>query len=85
MQTKYLQSNAEVWSQPNCTYCTQAKALLAKAGIQYKEYVIGIDGYSKKDLIDRVPNARTVPQIFLDGQYVGGFTELRKLLADDNN
>ena len=41
------------------------------------------DGYTKEDLLEAVPSARSVPQIFLDGEHVGGFTELRaKFLAE---
>ena len=85
MQTKYQQSKAEVWSQTNCPACSEAKQLLDRFGIQYAEKRIGINGYTKKDLIDKVPSARSVPQIFLDGEYVGGLLELKKALLSDNN
>jgi glutaredoxin 3 len=67
---------AIVYSKYNCPYCDQAKALLIQKGIPFEERKIG-DGYSKEDLLEAVPNARTVPQIFLDGELIGGFTELR--------
>jgi glutaredoxin 3 len=67
---------AIVYSKYNCPYCDQAKALLKQKGIQFEERKIG-DGYSKEDLLEAVPNARTVPQIFLDEQLIGGFTELK--------
>jgi glutaredoxin len=70
---------AIVWSKDNCPYCDQAKALLKQRGIKYEERKIG-DGYSKEELLEAVPNARTVPQIFLDGNLIGGFTELKKHL-----
>ena len=70
---------AVVWSKYHCPYCDQAKALLTQKGIQFEEKKIG-DGYSKEDLLEAVPTARTVPQIFLDGQLIGGFTELKKHL-----
>jgi len=38
------------------------------------------DGYTREELLEAVPNARTVPQIFLDGELVGGFTELKARL-----
>lgn len=77
---------AEVWSQTNCPACTQAKQMLERYGIQYHEKMIGINGYTKKDLIDKVPTARSVPQIFLDGEYIGGLHELKlKLTQNDNN
>ena len=73
---------AIVWSKDSCPYCVQAKALLTQKNIEFEEKKIG-DGYTKEDLLEAVPNARTVPQIFLDGELVGGFTELRaKFLAE---
>jgi glutaredoxin 3 len=67
---------AIVWSKYHCPYCDQAKALLKQKGIAFEERKIG-DGYSKEDLLEAVPTARTVPQIFLDDQLIGGFTELK--------
>ena len=85
MQTKLKQNNAEVWSQENCPACQEAKRLLASHAIEYTECMIGVGTYSKKDLIEKVPNARSVPQIFLDGEYVGGLQELKKRLAVHDN
>jgi glutaredoxin 3 len=68
---------ALVWSKYNCPFCEQAKALLAQKGIEFEEKKIG-DGYTREDLLEAVPEARTVPQIFLDGELIGGFTELKK-------
>ena len=80
MSTKF--NNAEVWSQPNCSACVQAKNLLVQYGIKYDEKLMGAPGsaYTKSDLFERVPHARSVPQIFVDGTYVGGLTELKQLL-----
>jgi glutaredoxin 3 len=72
---------AIVWSKYNCPYCDQAKALLTSKGIQFEEKKIG-DGYTKEELLEAVPTARSVPQIFLDGELVGGFTELRQKLTE---
>tara|TARA_R110000868_G_scaffold318731_1_gene579449 strand:- start:365 stop:595 length:231 start_codon:yes stop_codon:yes gene_type:complete len=72
---------AIVWSKYHCPYCDQAKALLTSKGIQFEEKKIG-DGYSKEELLEAVPNARSVPQIFLDGELVGGFTELKQKLTE---
>jgi glutaredoxin len=68
---------ATVWSKYNCPYCDQAKALLKMKGIQVEEKKIG-DGYTKEELLEAVPTARTVPQIFLDDKLIGGFTELKQ-------
>jgi glutaredoxin 3 len=72
---------AIVWSKYNCPYCDQAKALLKQRGIKYEERKIG-DGYSREELLEAVPNARTVPQIFINNQLIGGFTELRQHLEE---
>lgn len=72
---------AVVWSKNNCPFCDRAKALLAQKGIEYEERKIG-EGYSREDLLESVPNARTVPQIFLNGKLVGGFTELRQYFEE---
>ena len=72
---------AIVWSKYQCAFCDQAKALLESKGISYEERKIG-DGFTKEELLEAVPTARAVPQIFLDGEYVGGFNELRKKLTE---
>ena len=74
---------AIVWSKNNCPYCDQAKALLLARGIEFEERKIG-NGFSKEDLLEAVPGARTVPQIFLDEELVGGFTELKQRLTNAN-
>ena len=70
---------AVVWSKYHCPFCDQAKALLKLKGIEYEERKIG-DGYTREDLLEAIPTARTVPQIFLGEEYVGGFTELKQRL-----
>jgi glutaredoxin 3 len=73
---------AIIWSKDACPYCVQAKGLLSQKGIAYEERKIG-DGWTKEQLLEAVPDARTVPQIFLNDELVGGFTELRaKFLAE---
>ena len=67
---------AIIWSKYNCPYCDQAKALLKMKGIAFEEKKIG-DGYTKEELLEAVPTARTVPQIFLNETLIGGFTELK--------
>jgi glutaredoxin len=64
-----------IWSKDNCAYCLKAKTLLDSKGIQYDERKIG-QPWTKEQLLQAVPNARTVPQIFLEGEYIGGYTEL---------
>jgi len=72
---------AIVWSKDNCTFCDQAKALLEQRNIAYEEKKIGY-GFTREDLLEAVPSARTVPQIFVNNNHVGGFTELRKYIEE---
>lgn len=70
---------AVIWSKDNCSFCDMAKTLLNTKSIEYEERKIGY-GWSKEQLLESVPTARSVPQIFLDNEYIGGFTELKNKL-----
>ena len=70
---------AIVWSKDACPFCVQAKALLESKGIEFEERNVSKE-WSKEQLLEAVPNARTLPQIFLNDKLVGGFPELRKHL-----
>ena len=67
--------NAVIWSSVGCVWCDKAKTLFENLNIPYEEKKIG-SGYKKEDLLEAVPGARSVPQIFLDGEYIGGFDQL---------
>ena len=71
---------AIVWSKDQCPYCDQAKNLLKMKGIEFEERNVSKD-WTREQLLEAVPNARTVPQIFLGEELVGGFNELRQRLA----
>lgn len=70
---------ATVWSKNACPFCVQAKALLESKGIEFEERNVSAD-WTREQLLEAVPTARTLPQIFLDDNYIGGFTELRRHL-----
>ena len=71
-------TKAVVWSKDSCPFCVQAKALLKQKNIEFEERNINQGDWTKEQLLEAVPTARTLPQIFLDDNYIGGFTELRK-------
>lgn len=72
-------NKAIIWSKYNCSFCDQAKMLLKQKGIEFEERKIG-DGWTKEELLEHIPTARTVPQIILNDEYIGGFTELKQKL-----
>ena len=67
--------NAEIYSKDNCPYCDRAKVLLSSKDINFTEFKIGRD-LTREEFLERFPNARTVPQIYLDNQYIGGYDSL---------
>ncbi|AJR09124.1 glutaredoxin [Photobacterium gaetbulicola] len=74
-----------VITQPNCPYCVKAKAILDERGTEYTTLVLGAD-LAKTMMVDFIEQqtgnqVRTVPQIILDGQYIGGHDDLVAFLA----
>lgn len=72
---------AILWSKYHCPYCDKAKSLLQLKGIEFEERKIG-DGWTKEELLEVVPTARSVPQIFLNEQLIGGYQDLEKFLNE---
>lgn len=71
-----------VWSKYDCSFCVQAKDLLELKEIKFEERKIG-DGWTKEDLLEVVPTARTLPQIFIGEKHIGGFEDLKKYLKEN--
>jgi glutaredoxin 3 len=53
-----------------------AKTLLKNKGIVFEERMIGVD-WTREQLLESIPQARTVPQIILNGEYIGGYDQLK--------
>ena len=66
---------AVIYSKDNCPWCDRAKAELESRQIEYTEHKIGRD-LTRDEFLEKFPNARTVPQIYLDELYVGGYDSL---------
>ena len=71
--------NVEIYTGPLCAFCNFAKALLDRKGISYKEIFIGDDTNKMEEMIKKSNGMRTVPQIFIGGQHIGGNDKLRTL------
>jgi glutaredoxin 3 len=69
-----------IWSRDACNYCTLAKQLLDSRSIPYEERKIGY-GYDRDDLLAIIPTAKTMPQIIINGDPIGGYTELKEILG----
>ena len=71
----------EVFSKFLCPYCSRAKALLDGKGAEYQEIDVTMDRAGFDAMIERAGGARTVPQIFIDGQHIGGSDDMAALDA----
>src|SRR5258708_40092382 len=68
----------EMYTTPFCGYCARAKSLLEKKGAAYEEMDVMMDEKKRTEMRERARRS-TVPQIFINGQYVGGSDELAAL------
>ena len=72
-----------IYSKPNCTYCVQAKDLLRKWSMEFEEKMFGKDFNSPEELYEAVgKQVRTMPQIKIDGELIGGYNQLVEHFAD---
>lgn len=69
-----------VYTKDYCPYCRQAKALLQSKGVEFEEINIGEDEALQEEIWS-LSGRKTVPQIFVDGNPLGGYQELRALDA----
>ena len=70
----------EIYTTNICAYCVRAKSLLKNIGLGFTEIDVSTDTDKAIEIAER-SGQRTVPQIFIDGRSVGGFTELVELNA----
>jgi glutaredoxin 3 len=71
--------NITVYIKSNCPNCVAAKALLEAKGLQYEMIDADFEPFVQ-DLLRKHPSARQMPQIFIDGQRVGGLAGLQAAL-----
>ena len=72
-------AKVEIYTKNWCGYCARAKRLLDDKGISYEEHDITMGGDKREEMIARKPDARTVPQIFIDDKPIGGSDDLAAL------
>jgi len=71
-------AKVEVYSTAQCPYCVMAKQLLERKGVAYQEIRVDKDPAKRQEMMTK-SRQRTVPQIFIDEQSVGGYTDLLAL------
>ena len=70
----------EIYSIPNCPYCVRAKGLAERKGHEVIYKMMG-EEFQPTEVRELFPTARTFPQIIVDGEKIGGDTELEKLIG----
>jgi glutaredoxin 3 len=69
-------ARVEIYSTLFCPYCARAKALLERKGVPYENIDVMEDTARRDEMVKRAGGSTTVPQIFIDGQHIGGCDEL---------
>ena len=66
----------DIFTSPLCGFCTVAKNLLIKKGVDFDEYDVLNEPSLKPIMIERANGSKTVPQIFINQQHIGGWEQL---------
>jgi glutaredoxin len=70
----------EIYTKEDCPYCTQAKNWFTSMGYTYTERNLNVD-FNREDLLAKFPNAKTFPQIVINGVHTGGWDNTKKHLG----
>jgi glutaredoxin 3 len=74
-------TKVQVYTKFMCPYCARALALLASKGVEVEDFDVTMGGPKKAEMVERSGGRMTMPQIFIDGQHVGGSDDLAALEA----
>lgn len=76
-----MSANVEIYTWSRCPFCIRAKELLNEKGVEFTEYCIDGDEAARAKMSQRAHGRRSLPQIFIDDQHVGGCDDLHLLDA----
>jgi|TARA_B100000530_G_C15736084_1_gene399733 glutaredoxin len=76
-----MSKKVEIYSKSNCSYCVMAMNFFDSKNMEYQVYSAD-DPKIFSEMMERNPQARTVPQIFIDDQLIGGYTDLIEKYSD---
>jgi glutaredoxin 3 len=77
--TEPMTARVEIYTGMLCGYCAAAKRLLTQKGVSFEETDVTTTPGARQKMIERANGARTVPQIFIDGEHIGGCDDLYAL------
>lgn len=76
-----MPANVEIYTWSTCPFCIRAKALLDRKDVEYTEYCIDGDEAARSKMSQRAHGRRSVPQIFINDQHIGGCDDITALNA----
>ncbi|BFM38706.1 glutaredoxin 3 [Synechocystis sp. LKSZ1] len=76
-----MAANVEIYTWKFCPFCLRAKALLNKKGVAFTEYAIDGDNQARAAMAERANGRKSVPQIFINDQHIGGCDDIHALEA----
>lgn len=68
-----------IYTREFCGYCARALRLLKDKGVEFEQIDAGMDAAKRKEMIQRAGGASTYPQIFIDGEHIGGSDDMHAL------
>jgi glutaredoxin 3 len=74
-------ATVEIYSKSWCPYCRMAKRLLEEKGQEFVEFDVDLDAEKYGEMLERSEGRWTVPEIFIDGELIGGYDDLRAMDA----
>jgi glutaredoxin 3 len=72
-------AKVEIYTGMFCGFCTAAKRLLKEKGVDFEETDVSTNSAKKQEMLARANGSRTVPQIFIDNEHIGGCDDLYAL------
>jgi len=76
---KAMNADVEIYTWSTCPYCNRAKALLRQKGVEFREHNLDGDEAGREEMSKRANGRRSVPQIFINGNHIGGSDDLYQL------
>ena len=73
-----------IFGKPNCPFCDKAKTVCEMRGLEY-EYKLVDKDFTKEELFEQFPTARTFPQIKVNGSAIGGYSDFEQYLEETHS
>ena len=84
MAFEFKLPDIDIYTTPFCPFCWRAKKLLDNKGVEFTEINLMMHPGRRQEMLDRAQGGHTVPQIFIDGNHIGGCDELYALDREGN-